>query len=620
MIPFLCKNSLAILIIAVSSSAAFAGDNSKTKVVEETFVTASRIEQSLDSVIGSADVVTAAQISAFKPYDLNDMLELTPSVDITRSGGLGSNTSISIRGASSKQSLVLINGQRFGSATLGLSSLSLVPTDLVAQMEVVRGGGSSLFGSDAVAGVVNVRTFGQKRVDDALNFSIDNGSHNYNSSAVSGNKTVGVFTFSGGLNRESSSGIDNTISEAGTNADDDGYSRTGGLASVLFQPIDALSINLLHIENTSDPEYDDPYAANPNYFPESHDKIRMTQLVGRFSLNDIYSTEINASHSQDQNASRDVPYPSYFQTTRTNVSWLNTLNFSAQNLVLGLSKDQASVDSSTQYANEQGVVQEQLNVESAFAQLSGDVNALSYQLGVRSDDDDEYGSQVTLNASLAFDVASVVRPYIRYTEGFRAPTFNELWYPDYGNSALEPESSENYEIGSNLNLGNYSWDLAFYRNDYTNLISSDPKTYLPANIGSARIEGVENTFSYKGDALGVFTLVVDYLDALNTTNADTETNLIGKPRANLRFMWDKNVGDFNLGVQSRLQSKRSYGSATAPSYLPGYGLVSLSGSWQVTEVVSISLKLNNIFDKEYSVNTRYRQDARNVLAGMKFNL
>ncbi len=618
MIPVFQKKSLAVFVVAACSPVAFAADH-KSYILEETFITASRIAQSIESVIGSADVLSAEQISAIKPYDLNDMLELTPSVDVTRNGGLGSNTSLSIRGSSSKQSLVLINGQRFGSATTGAAAISLVPTGLVTQMEVVRGGSSSLYGSDAVAGVVNIRTFGQSAVDDALQLSIDNGSHAYNNSSVLGAKTLGAVTFSGALNRESSNGIDSTLVETGTNADDDAYVRTGGLAALLYRPTDATTVNLLHIENTSDSDYDDPFTANPDYYPEMHSKISMTQLAANHRFSDLYATEFTLSESDDVSESRANPYPGIFNTSRTNASWLNTLTLKAQNLIVGLANENASVDSTTQFINEVGEAQKELNVQSVFVQLSGDVQALSYQMGLRNDNDDEYGSVMTSNVSLAYNHDDVLRPYVRYTEGFRAPTFNELWYPNYSNSDLDPEASENYELGYNVNYGAYRWDVAVYQNNYTDLITSDPVTYLPVNIGRARIEGIENTLAYQGETLGNLTLVLDYLDAVDTT-AENEQLLIGKPRANLRFMWDKTLGDFNLGVQSRLQSKRSYGSKTNPSYLPGYGLVSVSGSWQVTDVVSCSLKLNNIFDKEYSVNSRYRQEARNVLLGVTFNL
>jgi vitamin B12 transporter len=579
--------------------------------IEETFVTATRFEQPFDEVLGSISLIALEDINAIKPYDLNDVLQLTPSIDVVRSGGRGSVNSFSIRGANSIQSLVLLNGQRFGSATLGLSQLGLIPVEFVSSVEILRGTGSVLYGSDAIAGIVNVRTTGQQSIEDKLDLNVNYGSHAYYRDSIAGNKKIGEVTISATLHREASEGIDNTLTKDGTNGDTDEYHRQGGLISILYQPDNNRRLNLLHIKNSGEADYDDPYALDPpTYSPIEISGIQLTQLSGINQFNDYYQAEITVSKSLDENENMDNPFAGYFDTKRTNLTWLNTVYLAKNTLVIGLSEESAKVDSSIEFANENNESQLDLSVESIFLQLSGENGKLAYQVGLRSDANSQYGSNSTASIALSANITERLRAYSHYSEGFRAPNFNELWFPGFGNSRLLPETSENRELGFIYNHKSYRWDLAFYHNDYSNLIQADPLTFLPANIGLARIRGIESTLTLLGDSIGELSIVVDYLNAIDKSN---DKPIIGRPNRNMRMNWHKQLSALRVGAQAHFQSRRLSGIDS----LPGYGILNLISSWQIADYYLVDIKVNNVFDKNYQSNAIFNEDGRNLLLGIK---
>ena len=269
-------HALSFLTAALCSAGAQFVIADSTKI-EEIFVTATRTEQALDDVIGSAVVITRESIQTIHPYDLNDLLELEAGVDVLRSGSRGSLSSLQIRGASAAQSLILVNGQRVAGATSGIANYTLLPPELLTRVEVLKGASSALYGSDAIGGVVNAITYTGPNLPAGVRINIDYGSHQYYRDAIAANTQAGNFYFTAAFNRENSKGMDSTVAKDGTLADDDGYKRLGGAIAINYAPDEKSQINFLHMANASESDYDSSALAQPY----SDTALELTQLTAK---------------------------------------------------------------------------------------------------------------------------------------------------------------------------------------------------------------------------------------------------------------------------------------------------------------------------------------------------
>lgn len=619
------KSTLAVLIatVAVSHTGAYAEPeyNPTAKTLapsEEIFVTAARAEQSIHDVMGSASIITEQDIFNVQPYDLNDMFELQAGVDVLRTGSRGSTASVQVRGASSAQTLMLVNGMRISSATLGVANYSLIPPELVAKVELLRGSASSLYGSDAIGGVFNISTHANAGTKTGVRAGVEYGSHNYHRAAIVGNVNGQALDAAVAVVRERSEGINSIISDNTRDniADDDGYERLGGVISLNYKLNEDAEVKVLSLTNSGESEYDSSF--NIESLPYSDQKLSVHQLAVTQRVNAFYKTDFMIGRSTDElNVKEDnpalTPFPSEFKTTNQTVSWLNEFNVYGQVVVVGYDNVISKVSGSGNYIDKEGDPISRRQSQAGFIQVTGGIARFGYALGVRHDDVGELGQESTPNVAVSFDFGGGHTLYSRYAEGFRTPTFNDAFYPYGGNPNLEPEESENVEVGYKLALSSVSLALAAYTRDVTNLIEWVPQadtTWAPINVGKASFEGVELTLDVALGFLGHLTLATDYLEALDTTTE--EKPLDNHAEKTLRMSWLKTLGPVSLGLQSKVQSGRKVSTDIDPSgYSAGYGILNVTAAYQVSNVWSVQAKVGNAFDKAYTLNPAYHEDGRN---------
>lgn len=616
--------SLAIASFALLAVGALADDGKQ--VVEETIVTITRIDQSLDDVIGSVSEFDAADIQRIQPYDLNDMFDLEPGLEVLRTGSRGSTTSVQVRGSNSGQSLILVNGMRISSATLGTSQYALVPPELIGKVEILRGGASALYGSDAIGGVVNIHTMADQRASPGVRVGVDYGSHNYHRAAVGGNLSGESLDGAIAIIREQSDGIDSIKHDLPNFniADDDGYERLGGALSLSYKPDPDSKISWLSLTNHGESEFDKlPNQWSPNngeLLPYTDQALTVHNLAVSRKVDDVYSTEISVGYSADESEEKEKSpasndSPSLFKTINKNVSWLNDLGFSGQTLVLGVERHIAEVEGTTEYD------QHRRKTDAVFAQLVGGVGPVSYALGLREDSIERVGRPTTPSAAVAVDFLNIHNVYVRYAEGFKAPTFNDLYFPWSGNPELKPEESNSAEVGYKLTSNIVSFQVGAFEKNVENLIEwvpDDIGNWSPMNIGEARLRGAELNLGLNAGLLGRFDFIVDYLEAVDVTNPEVEQDIDYRAKRSLKFSWQKSFSDYEFGLQGKLQSERKVPEQYAEDgFSPGYGVVNATFSYQLNKYLRAQAKLNNIFDKEYSLNPSYNEDGRNWMVGVK---
>ena len=231
------------------------------------------------------------------------------------------------------------------------------------------------------------------------------------------------------------------------------------------------------------------------------------------------------------------------------------------------------------------------DVLAVFVGAYYDADELLANLTVRQDDDEQFGNETTYTAAAGYHLSEDATFRISQSTGFKAPTFNDLYFPLYGNANLQPETSVNRELGLNVDFDTVRVDVAIFRNEIEDKIDYDANFAL-TNINEAQYEGVE--FSLANQILGFDSNVnFAYLSA-----EDKETGEALRNVAKRTFNWElaKQFGAFDTSIAMQYRGER----AGAVSQLGSYTLWNLAGNYQVNDEITVSLRIENVFDKEYN--------------------
>lgn len=583
------KKSLLLLPALLASGVAQAND---PVGLPDTIVTASRQAESVTETTAASTVFDRSDIDRLQPVSVTDLLRRVPGMAVTTNGGIGSLSSISLRGTGSSQTLVLVDGQRIASASAGLPSLEFLSVDQIERIEVVRGPRSAVYGSDAIGGVVQIFTRkGSEGLNPRIKFGVGSNQTFTRDLGLSGGN--GQTSFNLGASLDETAGINRTTNSVGSDKDDDGYRNRAFSASLNHKFTDTLEAGIQVLEQSGNTEYD------LSGDPEDDFKLSTVATHLQWQVNDLWQTRIEAGHAEDKRDSSGS-FPSVFNTYRDSASWLNHLRFNEQHSVqVGIDWYEDKLSSSTAF-NEV----ERYN-QAAFAQYRFDGQRISSELGWRHDDNEQFGEQDSFNGALIFALADDQQLVASYGEGFRAPTFNDLYFPDYcdplfgcstsSNPNLEAERSKSYELQWRGQLQQAILQASAYRTDIDNLIQADA-FFIPQNIAEARINGLE--LSAERDLLGWYTVVAATWQ--DPRDRQTGNLLPRRPKRMLSVDTDRQYGDFGVGFTVVANSTR-YNDAANNQELSGFGTLEVRSNWHMTESTRWDLSLSNVLEKEYAL-------------------
>ena len=567
--------------------------------LEEVVVTATRTTRTVDESLAAVTVITRKEIE--KATSLQALLAGSAGITIVNSGGEGKATDFFLRGAQANHTVVLIDGIKIGSATTGKAAWQDIPLESIERIEVVRGPNSALYGSEAIGGVVQI--FTRKGGGDTTPIaSFGLGSHGTRqaAAALAGGGTENWFNV-----RASHFQTDGFSAQNGTETDADGYRNTaftlrGGHR---LRPGTELDVHLLRAEGKN--EYDGT----------SQNEGESTQLVLGASLkhrvNDLWAARLALGQSRDESDSfLNGTYKFTFNTRRDSASWLNDLSLSRDHtLTLGLDWQQDKVNSSTAYT-----VTERDNT-GLFAQWQGRFGVHDMRLALRRDDNSQFGGHTTGNLAVGRDIRPGLRARLAYGTAFNAPTFNQLYYPGFGNPALLPEESKSLEAGLSGHGALGQWSTTLFENRITNLIGFDGTTN-PSNA-SARIRGLEADWKIRladWDIRANLTLQ-DPENTANTTNNGKVLNR--RAQQSLRLDLDRSLGAWTLGSTLRGEGKR-YDNLANTTKLGGYGLIDLRAEYRLAKNWRLHAKVENLFDKDYETTAGYNQPGRGLYLTLRY--
>lgn len=577
-------------------------------------ITGSRTAQTVDESLAPVTVIDRAQIDARPSASVTDLLRSTPGLNIVNNGGKGAQSSIFMRGTESDHTLILLDGVRIGSATTGTAAIQDIPLSQIERIEIIRGPRSSLYGSDAIGGVIQLFT----RKPTSGTQAVISASGGNNASAglnagVSGKLDKSWYTanFSSfktdGFNACDGKPFPNGGGCFTDEPDDDGYKNNAlNLAGgVQISPRVNASLNALYIDSQVD--YDGSI---------SNEKEAINQNIGgklEIAATDIWSTSLLAASGKDHADNfKDGTFTSQFNTDRNQFSWLNDiLTGDSGKVTLGLDHYNDTVSGSSDYA-----VDSRDNT-GIFAQYLGQLSSIDLQVSIRSDDNEQFGNQTTGGLSLGQGFASGLRWTASYGTAFKAPTFNELYFPAFGNPNLDAETSESFDLGLSGQNDKLYFSANVFETRIEDLIAYDAAFGLPVNVGEARIPGVEFTL---GTLLASWNVVMD-VTLLSPKNESAGPNngkqLARRPESMFNLSLIQNWSKLDLKVDLHTQGD-SYDDLANTQKLDGFTTVNLNFGYKVNGDWLINFALNNIFDEEYETAKYYNNDGINGMLTLRY--
>ncbi len=566
-------------------------------------VTATRTAQTVDDSLASVTVLTSEQIEQQQANDVPALLNGIQGIDISNNGGLGKATSIYMRGTNSSHVLVLIDGVRIGSATLGTVSLQDIPVSQIERIEIIRGPRASLYGSDAIGGVIQI--FTKQAKSDQVNASVGYGTLNTTKLSAGFNTVKNNNQFSLNMAYLETKGI-NALKTS--DPDEDGYTNASVSANYKhqFSKKHWITATLLYSEGNN--QYDDSYTAT-NVLQADFSQLAAginyaVAATGNWQIN------LKASQSQDNsdNIKNGSPNGS-FNTTRDLFSWQNDFTLSdSLMLTAGIDYQNDKVNSTTQYDKTSR------DNKGYFVQQQWFGNSNDLIAALRVDDNQAFGNHTTGNLSWGINLNSDYRLIASYGTGFKAPTFNNLYYPSSGNSTIKPEESKSYELELRHKFSNGHWNINLYQTKITNLIVYPAPTYQVTNLDKSTIEGMEVATTLKQKTYDIRA----QLSFIDPTNDNTKKVLPRRAKRSLTLNINENTGNWRSGLEIIVKSSR-FDNTNNTTLLPGYALVNLTSQYTLSKNWKLRGKISNLLDEQYQTTSNYNNEGLGAFVSVHYS-
>lgn len=576
--------------------------------LDKIVVTATRTPTKTSNVIAQTRVIDSEELQRYQGQTVTDVLKNQPGINITQSGGMGTASNFYMRGFDSKQVLVIIDGIRYGSISLGSPSLNLLSADQLDRIEILYGAsGSSIYGSDAMGGVIQIFTKGNSVDKSNVSTTVGYGSNNHYQIGITGQLKNATSSLSLGVSRNETDGF-NVIANpesADYNADDDGFKSTNASLALQHKLSDSLSAGLSALYTDSTTDIDSAGNAFPNAYSDQKNGSANAYLQYKTPLTVSklsYGQSIDKSTTHDAN-SINYQEGSQYDTTQEQARLETSINAQPGTVIVGAEwlsqKLDASdvLDFSADPAVQTAYDPDDRAVKSAFVGYQLADSYYDLQANYRVDDNSQYGNESTYNLGAAIRPLAGMRIGANYATGFRAPTFNDLYWPGFSNPNLKPERTKNTEVFVEYANDAQTSRLTGYYTDAEDLISN------ATNISEAKIKGLSLTSDWNMNDF-IFGLGYDYLDAKDKTanSASYDQQLAYRP---------KNSGLIYVGYQQpmfdiRLEAKHTDDRVTAENNkLDSYTLLNLSGAVYINPNLRANLRVDNITDEDYTLSSQY---------------
>ena len=575
-------------------------------------VTAARAPQSVEALIADVTVIDADEISRSGVQSLSELLQRQPGIEVIRNGGPGATSGAFIRGANRTQTLLLIDGLRVASSSVGAPSLEAVPLSAIERIEILRGPASSLYGADAIGGVIQVFTRSGRG---GFAGRIDAGYGTYDTRALSGgvSGSLGALSFALDAGRRKSDGFDATTPDAAFihDPDRDGYESDDLSASATLAIAPGHELFARVLRTRLDAQFD----AGGGFDDRTRTTLQSWQLGSRNRLHDRWTSRLVAGETSDDSVSSSAFGDSAFRTRQRQYVWQNDFDIGgAGKLGIGVERREERLAENAGFA----VTARNTNAVVGVWQWMGDGHAV--QANLRHDRSNQYGGETTGALAWGWRFAPAWRVSASYGTAFKAPSFNDLYFPGFSNPDLEPEKARNVEAGLHWSgrAGEARIDARAvgWRNEVDGLIvflCDASFACAPQNVDSATLTGV----TLSADARWRDTSVRISIDLQNPEDDTTGRLLPRRAKQHGALVVTQAWGPVRLGVELVASSHR-FDDAENQRRLAGYALVNLTAEWSVGRGVTLFARGDNVTDRDYALAYGFATGGAQVFVGVRW--
>lgn len=606
--------ALSVAVVLAGPARAQDAAPAQADTLDRVVVTATRTAQPADRSLAAVTVIDRERIERLQPASLADLLRGEAGVSIANNGGAGKLTTLFLRGTESDHVLVLVDGLRIGAATAGLASFQDIPVEQIERIEIVRGPFSSLYGADAIGGVVQIFT---RRPDAGLQPSLfagagSDGTQRYGA-GIAGRGERGWVSLQ--ATHDTTDGIDAYrgnpawVAFETPEPDRDGYRNTALSLRAGTRVGRAWTLEAHGLRAEGFNEYD-------GSFVNESDVVQ--QIVGgraRFAPREGLALTLNAGRTLDLSDSyRNGAYRNTFDTARDIASLQADVGAGDGLVSVGFDWWRDDVDSSTAFAVTRRITR------GLFGQWQQDVGAHAFRVSARRDEDTQFGGRTTGSVSWGWEFAPGLRLVANAGTAFKAPSFNELYFPGYGNALLGPETSRSLELGLRGQGERAGWSIQAFDTRVDDLIVHDPSIApfgAPNNIDRSRIRGVEaaaNTEVAGWQLRGSAT----WLDPRNASGGAVDGNwLPRRARVSGRVDVDRDFGALSAGA-SVVGAGERFDDIANGTRLGGHAVADLRLGYDVSADWSLLLTASNVFDRRYETAAFYNQPGRGWFLSLRY--
>ena len=603
------KTSIAGLISLLFTTPILANETSIN--ANDVIVTASRTPQKKDSVIADVTVITQDDIERAGQSSFIELLQTQPGVEISSNGGQGKLASVFLRGTNANQVVVLLDGVRVSSISAGTTYFGNIPLSQIERIEILRGPASSLYGQDAIGGVIQIFS---KHSDGTPHFNaaVGYGTYNTRTTEAGFGGAINDFKFSLNISSYNTDGFSALRIKNDPRSDKDGYRNlsVNGSASYSISEGHELGIQLFSSDGRA--KYDGSSAFS-NYVDSTQTSIG---IFTKNQITSIWKSTVKLSEGVDKNDDYwNIGSVTKVKSKQRQYAWQNDVVLQVGTLTLLADRLEQKLISSEDYQNTAR------NSNGLYLGYLANIDKHSVQINLRRDDSSQYGEHITGNIGYGLQINEFWRASASYGTAFKAPTFNDVYGPiGWGaNPNIKPEESKNLEAAVHYKDQDTNLSAVFYKNKITNLIvSSGDPLYQMENINNAELNGL--TLSGATTVQSIF--LKGNLDIQSPEDANSHKLLPLRAERHASVNVSKTFGDWRLGSELIASSER-YNDATNLQKMSGYAIINLIADYKINGDWTLQGRVNNLLDKEYALalsgSTPYNTPGANVFFSLRYS-
>lgn len=601
------------LALGLAVAAAFPASSSFAQSISvatasSVIITAGRQPQAAIDVLADNVVITAEQIQHSGAASVVDLLQQQRGIEISRNGGPGNNSSVFMRGGNNTQNLVLIDGVRVGSSTTGGATWATIPLSQIDHIEIVYGPLSSLYGADAMSGVIHIFT---KKTPGALNTTASVGAGSYGTRKVQ----AGLFgSVSSNLSLALNVAHDEDKGFSATktgNPDNDGYKLDSVSLRADYEVSKGLEFGTKFLQSRLNAQFDS--GAKNDYSVQNLETI---SAFGKARINDIWTTSLQFAQSTDRTFT-DASYgKSQIDTVQNLITFQNDIRIGKDVLQLLAERREETVDTTTAGLNGDR------KTDSLAASYVLKHQAHLASASVRYDRSSVYGSHTTGSVAYGYKLNESWRVNASYGSSFRAPTFNELYYPGYGIASNKPEHAKNAEAGIYYEFGDTQLSAVYYQNKATDLLVSINECKVEKDTHPYGCAYNVNKATMSGLTVGANTRIGDWnlrasVDIQDPKDDTTGLRLARRSKKHGSLAAEYSIAKAKIGVETVFSGNRFDDVANAKT-LPGYGLLNIYGTYEIVKNLSVIGRWNNALNKDYELAKNYATAGSSIFVGLNY--